>query len=946
MGEKFKERDKGNQRKKRWFPAIDIFEVTDLPTAEELARRQQLHDEQSVSVDTETDKVPQEVVYTSSMSAEKPEAVVGVPNWSGDVSVEDSSSTAVAPEVALQEHIKRNAELRQAEFKRKAQNAVLNHQESRSLEEQELINEREQRRIAIRNKISEEKTNRYNRTVESVIPEKASGTVEAQPLVEDEPNKVKIRFDRSLAQMDRLITSTKKLRQETGLSHKDALVSVENFSEVRSKIREIRSRIKKSQETGQGDIQTLRDELAEHLRAFKKLKMVEKNEPSAVPDVQTPEKIPEVTKTQEKIYEGGDRYRDSVEKYLDSSERSVRSHLSFVPQEWMFFYGQKMTELGSKANEIKKTLADFYENESGGMYGVDHFTDEEKRHIGTLVADFNTILENLVELQTGDEKDKLKESLTVEPKPDGEKKPEASLGESAEKSKPDTNVSSEPAKEASKEADPSVKKESVVLKGRHEYLAIRNEWKATKGTFETEYKKYITGKQNKSAIGKFTALFKKEVKPESLVASELKYNEARKKYVASFGERIANHYKNEKVNDKIVEGMLSLKAGLANRFVLHAAHDRLAIEKEFIPEGRGARVFKDMAEIFKKHKTSIKRVGYITTAVTGLATGGIAVALGTIMGKVVGAKLAGVGAVAGAFAGNALYDAMLLNPREQRLDTAREKAQYTFRIDKLDALEKDYLENYRKYESAVRNKKYAVTGASVLGGVAAGMLTGQFEGPAVVENTPPEVVAPPEIVPPTEIPQDPIRVIPIEKVPEPEPPSPEVPQEPELREEFAVTPENPPLPDFRDDTEVAEPEEAETEEHGEAEEEPEDTNRGGSGGAEGEGNNQEATGEDPRALHAEMSQATFGEGETLEDVADRYYEVWKEFYANEGEDLSREHFLDKVHDLHTFMEEDREAYSGLVANMRTTFDDITDQGAIVDHPINMVPFFMELSFLK
>ena len=308
----------------------------------------------------------------------------------------------------------------------------------------------------------------------------------------------------------------------------------------------------------------------------------------------------------------------------------------------------------------------------------------------------------------------------------------------------DARYSSQQALDGSKpapETDPSSANtsgtEGVQQKGYEERLLIRNEWKQKKQMYEEAYEKYL---EEKATTPKsLFSLFKKTEEPETLQQLEMAYQQSRREYASMLDTALVKRVQANAadVSDTSVGSRSeSVQAALANRFVLKAAHDRLQIEKEFVPVGKPARIFQTVEEIFKKHKRSIKILGYLTTAGIGLSVGGIGMALSAMLGKTISAKFAAVGAAGGAFAGNALYDALILKKREEGRNSAFERARQSYSTANLDALEKEYLGKYRSYESAVRNKKYAVAASAIAGGIAGATLAGSLDIKHAIDHIP------------------------------------------------------------------------------------------------------------------------------------------------------------------------------------------------------------------
>jgi len=262
------------------------------------------------------------------------------------------------------------------------------------------------------------------------------------------------------------------------------------------------------------------------------------------------------------------------------------------------------------------------------------------------------------------------------------------------------------------------------LKAYQERLSIRNVWKEKKASYEEAYKEHVKSKTNLSILQKL-GLRKKEEKPENLVTLEREYQEARRIYAQSLSSALRERVNLNGVSLASSEGpspekqLLGFRAGLANRFVLQAAHAKLALEKEYVPEGRATRVFDNVQGFMKKRG---KYLAFGIAAVSGSVMGMGANTLAYFSpkaGAIIGAATAG-----GALAGGFVYDKLLLNKLGKKRDTVVNDARRTFSIESIEAFENDYLTRYRSYEKGLRNKKYAVAAS----GVAAGLVTGGILG--------------------------------------------------------------------------------------------------------------------------------------------------------------------------------------------------------------------------
>lgn len=294
-------------------------------------------------------------------------------------------------------------------------------------------------------------------------------------------------------------------------------------------------------------------------------------------------------------------------------------------------------------------------------------------------------------------------------------------------SKSEAEVLNEPSRE---EPVPAEKK------AYEERLLVRTKWKQTQKAYLDAYEQHLAeSKRARNSLTGKLAFWKKETKSQTLLDTEAAYQEARKEYVVTLDAALTSRIKNvsmpEDADTALPEEQIEgLRAGLANRFVMRAAFDKLEREKEYLPDAKSLRIFESASEALKKHKRLIKASGYVLVAGVGLVSGGIGAAVLALGSRAVTAQVATVavlgGATLGAHLSNSLSDTVI-DYTEQRRDSSLQKAQRTFSVASMEKLEEAYENRYRSHEKALRDKNFYVGLGTVAGGTLGAIAVGNLD---------------------------------------------------------------------------------------------------------------------------------------------------------------------------------------------------------------------------
>jgi hypothetical protein len=456
---------------------------------------------------------------------------------------------------------------------------------------------------------------------------------------------------------------------------------------------------------------------------------------------------------------------------------------------------------------------------------------------------------------------------------------------------------------------------------------VRARWKEAKEAYENAYAQYLIDRQQGGLLKKAQSFFSKDTQPQSLLTLEQAYLTSRQEYAqvldSAFIKRL--RLKEDVGTAYKQEQSVSIRAGLAHRFVIKAAHEKLILEKEYVPNPTALRTLDKMQETFAKNSKIIKGVGFVTAAGIGLATGGVSAMLLALGGRFVAAKFAFAGGTVGALAAGKLYDAAVLDKRERRKDGAFALTQKSFSVERIGELESLYFDRYKSYESALKNRKYAVVGGALAGSAAGAMLSGELSLDTPVQEegvtlppAPPESVteSDPVFEEPQQVPQGPI--VP-EEVPPVVPPL-EIPTVTDLPEGVEVIE----IPEAV----IATPElpQAEVPEQPVYEREEEVPPIQGDAPAES-------------VAEAEIPPLpfVFESGSPIDTVSEALFETWKDHPEVSDEPLTRREFLSEMYATLAELEREPTAYRELMEAMHITSGDVDE--VRVGQEIDLRPFY-------
>ena len=574
---------------------------------------------------------------------------------------------------------------------------------------------------------------------------------------------------RTAPQLDRLIDTTRNIREQKGLSHKEALSQLSDFNEVRTKVRQLRNQIRAIEKNGDGEegkekIQSLRDQLAVSLNAFRKITHTKEVEADAKPV--TVESATSADETNAPLVEEGVKEKSDAEKAEQVEKIKVlQKKFDVISKKYSIGYvGGEGTKWYSE--HISKEL-DFEKIFSYVQYHASDAVDSKFRDgihfvVETQLA-FQVEAALLAYFLAGpvDSVKELEEKVETLQKigrqiTSMQKRYNSSLYSEQEEAK---KVFQELSMAAEIFVPPEVEKtevndESFKLTTFAERLEARNKWKEEKKNYENEYAVYLEQEKLKKEqqtwkgkLGDKLAFWRKESQPDSLVLAQQKYQYARRKYAETLGDALTLRSEKNSLWGS-TGNREGLTAGLANRFVLRSAHDKLGLEKQFVPGGVPSRTLEGIKEVLKKHKNKIKYTSYLVTIGTGLLTGGLNTALHTLVGKAVSAKVSMVGGIVGASAG-AFVGHNVATGRRWMRDRSMKNAQTSFSVERIEALESAYEKNYRAHENALKNQARYAVGGAILGGLTGSVLAGSVEHALAASVHIPNIGAPttPEISP-------------------------------------------------------------------------------------------------------------------------------------------------------------------------------------------------------
>jgi hypothetical protein len=452
---------------------------------------------------------------------------------------------------------------------------------------------------------------------------------------------------------------------------------------------------------------------------------------------------------------------------------------------------------------------------------------------------------------------------------------------------------------------------------------LKRDMRAKKDAYEKDYEEYmraLTSERASRGILRRLQFWKEDVQPPELKAKEDEYLAASSVYAQMVQEGmeqskfLKNTLKDEPagVTDTTEKAELrGVRSWLAHQFVIAPAHEKLSIERRFVPDGAASRNLKSLQEIFKKHGKTISRVSLVTTIGISVVTGGV----GALAAALTGKKLSGLSMAAGALIGGYLGNQGIKNAAGKR-DASLENAFTGYKAGDIAALKRLYEENNRAFDRAVKNQKLWAVGGALTGMLVGGALSGQFETP---DLEPPEdliPIPPDEPVPPEEpeTPEEPEKPDTPEDEPDPEPEKPDRPDEPDTKD--PVDPEKP--DEYKD---PVTPDYPVTPDEPFTPEEP----------------------SDPDELIPDLPEFpfTFEPGDKIDTVSEALFETWKDNPDLVDGNLTKAEFLSQMYAAIAELEADSSLNKSVMVDMDITSGDIDK--VQVGQTINLQPFFEYLN---
>lgn len=495
----------------------------------------------------------------------------------------------------------------------------------------------------------------------------------------------------------------------------------------------------------------------------------------------------------------------------------------------------------------------------------------------------------------------------AEPEPEAEPTPEPEP-QPQPTPEPEPEPQPEPTPEPEPQPTPEPEKNKFSMREgmRDSFLDFR----AKKKAFMDAYEAHLAG--GNGLKGAERARMKRNELPPELQQLETQFQEARRNYARTLDNEFGKRLKEESVLDNSVsnldERVQGLKAMEAKHLLLRQLDARIELEKKYALEGRTERVFNKLTEGLRKHPRVFKALGAAAAIGTGALIGYLTaqtirkVAGGSALGTLGTAAVVGgsvLGAAGGAWAGKAFADSRI-NARRNTFETSYSNASSVFHPLAIEAEEKRMLEEARKLNEAIKQKKVIVTAGAIGGGIAGGVLAGNVDVESIFEQ-----VDAPDVEP----------LVTPEPVPEPVvAPKPEITPEPTPEPVIKPDPELTPLPDaeknidnfdkgdykyeYGDDIDDSEPDEGE---------------------------------EVPEFLF------TFEPGDKVNTVSEVLFESWKDNPDLVDGDVSKSEFLAEMYTAIAEIEKNPELNNDILNQMGIESGDIDKvyQGQTID----LQPFF-------
>ncbi len=300
-----------------------------------------------------------------------------------------------------------------------------------------------------------------------------------------------------------------------------------------------------------------------------------------------------------------------------------------------------------------------------------------------------------------------------------------------------------------------VEDEQVTEKVDREKLKeLHGIWRDKQAAYNEAYENYILNQQENSLWAKTKRAFssKREELPEDLQALDAEYKTARRNYAGLLdkalqerqkerfekglfnkdGEQVGQQLEGDALKEKLSQGVESLRAGMAQRFVINAAEERLNIEKKSLPTATN-RILGKIGGFLNKNKKLSAGLGLAATIGLGVATGGGLVTTLRAINKgaylATGSQIPGLAMMTGnigALVGNVLGRTIGEKNLSQKRSTLAGKeslSKKSYSLDSMNQMEADVLQAKRSVKTAENIKKAAIVGGSIAGaavGAAAG----------------------------------------------------------------------------------------------------------------------------------------------------------------------------------------------------------------------------------
>jgi hypothetical protein len=371
-------------------------------------------------------------------------------------------------------------------------------------------------------------------------------------------------------------------------------------------------------------------------------------------------------------------FRKNTEDELDAMHQRF---IEKIPPDMASAALSMVTEFQTREREIKHILATSLSGEHGGMYGHTQeieYTPEVKRSITKKMRDLE-------------------------------------------------------AYERSAYRDLNIEGPSAFEDARVEWKDARAEWQRVQPRYEAELKKHYDSLSSRSLWQKFRA--QGEEKSPELLALEAAYLAARQRYVKAIRTGLSARAAEGRTGSKFgfKEGM---RAAVAKRVVINAAHKNLELQEQSVAEHRPELVKKFDAWYGRNKKKLALGVTVLGAAATfgvaplvryGLKAGGAKIGgtTGVAMAKASSfLSLAALGGIVGGVVGNRAVEYLDTRKKRASIEKGEQEAKSNITEDNLADLEKSVLGNMIALRKSEKLKRNATIVGAVAGGIAGGYLGG------------------------------------------------------------------------------------------------------------------------------------------------------------------------------------------------------------------------------